>query len=435
VRRRLTLLVAATTSVVLLAFLLPFAAFIGDVAENRALDRALLAAQSLSGVVASGDSDLIGTELERARFEGFAVTVYLADGAEVGTRAPRDASIDDVVDGARTVIVDSAGGGKDVLQPVFTDEGDHVIRVAVSERQLSDGVERSRALLLALGLVLFVGSLLVADRLARSLTRPLDDLRGAAEQLAHGDLDTRVEPAGTAETREVGEAMNRLAGRIGELLAAEREQVADISHRLRTPVTVLRLDAESLRDPDERARITADVDEMTRHIDDVIREARRVQREGGRAACDATVVTRERVTFWAALAEDQHRALEVHLPEGECPVRLAADDLAVALDALLGNAVAHTPDGTSVRVTLAPQADGWSTLDVEDSGPGLPFQGAPARGDSRAGSTGLGLDIVRRTALASGGDLEAGRSADLGGAALRMRLGPPDRRQPARPDA
>jgi signal transduction histidine kinase len=87
--------------------------------------------------------------------------------------------------------------------------------------------------------------------------------------------------------------------------------------------------------------------------------------------------------------------------------------------------VAHTPEGTSVRVTLSAHADGTSTLAVEDSGPGLPFQGAPARGDSRAGSTGLGLDIVRRTALASGGDLDAGTSVDLGGAALRMTLGPP----------
>jgi signal transduction histidine kinase len=427
VRRRLTLLVAATSSVVLLAFLLPFAAFIGDVAQNRAEDRALLAAQSLSGVVATGNADVIGEELGRAASEGFTVTVYLPDGTEIGAAAPRGAAVDSAADNARSEVRDGEDGSRIVLQPVFTEGEDEpsVVRVLVPREDLVRGVTRARTVLLVLGVAIFLGSLLVADRLARSLTRPLDDLSDAAERLAGGDLDARVEPDGTAETREVGLAMNRLAGRIGELLAAEREQVADISHRLRTPVTVLRLDAESLSDPEERARLTADVDEMTRHIDDVIREARRVQREGGRAESDVIAVACERVAFWGALAEEQGRGLELQAPEGTRAVRLSADDLAVAIDALLGNAMAHTPEGTAMRVTVSPLPDGFTALTVEDSGPGLPFRGAPARGDSRAGSTGLGLDIVRRTALASGGDLEAARSQELGGALLRMTLGPP----------
>ena len=67
-----------------------------------------------------------------------------------------------------------------------------------------------------------------------------------AERLGRGDLDARVEPGGPDEVREVGAALNRLAARISELLAREREEVADLSHRLRTPVTALRLDVESL---------------------------------------------------------------------------------------------------------------------------------------------------------------------------------------------
>ena len=98
-----------------------------------------------------------------------------------------------------------------------------------------------------LGLVLIGLSLLVADRLARTITRPITDLARGADRLAHGDLTTRVRPDGPAEVREVGAAINLLAGRIGELLAGERESVADLSHRLRTPVTVLRLEVESLR--------------------------------------------------------------------------------------------------------------------------------------------------------------------------------------------
>ena len=93
---------------------------------------------------------------------------------------------------------------------------------------------------------LFVLSLVVADRLARSMTRPITELALTAERLGRGDLAARVEPAGPDEVREVGPALNRLAARISELLTRERESVADLSHRLRTPVTALRLDAEAL---------------------------------------------------------------------------------------------------------------------------------------------------------------------------------------------
>ena len=61
--------------------------------------------------------------------------------------------------------------------------------------------------------------------------------------------------------------------------AVEREAVADISHRLRTPVTALRLDSEALEDPDERARLMSDVDELDRTVGAIISDARRPVRE------------------------------------------------------------------------------------------------------------------------------------------------------------
>ena len=97
---------------------------------------------------------------------------------------------------------------------------------------------------------------------------------------------------GPPEVRRAGAGLNRLAVRIGELLAHERETVADLSHRLRTPLTALRIDAESLRDGAEMERLLADVGSVERTVSEIIREARR-QREGeggrgdgwGRGAC------------------------------------------------------------------------------------------------------------------------------------------------------
>jgi signal transduction histidine kinase len=130
----------------------------------------------------------------------------------------------------------------------------------------------------------------------------------------------------------------------------------------------------------------------------------------------------------------------VQIPPLALPVRASAEDLAASLDALLGNVFAHTSDGTPLMIEVHPQPPG-AVVVVEDGGPGLavPDPGAPtgptglARGSSGAGSTGLGLDVARRTAEASGGWLVLGRGP-LGGARVELYFGPPGgasgRRQP-----
>jgi signal transduction histidine kinase len=218
--------------------------------------------------------------------------------------------------------------------------------------------------------------------------------------------------------------VNRLATRIGELLAHERESVADLSHRLRTPVTALRLDADALPAGPDRERLVADVDELDRQVDALIREARRPEREGVRARCDARAVAEERVEFWRPLAEDQERVVTVDLVPGPCPVRAAQTDLEAALDALIGNVLSHTPDGTGLTVRLSAAPDGGAVLVVADEGPGFPDLSVLHRGRSGAGSTGLGLDIARRTAEATGGSLELGR-APGGGGQVVLHLGRP----------
>jgi len=177
--------------------------------------------------------------------------------------------------------------------------------------------------------------------------------------------------------------------------------------------------------PDERARLSTDIDELTRHVDAVIREARRTEREGAHAACDVTAVVREHVATWQALADDQGRPTRTAVPDNAMSARLTADDLGAALDALLGNVMAHTDESTAFAVTVERALDGFVRVVVEDGGPGLPAGDLMVRGRSDSGSTGLGLDIVRRTAEASGGSVTADRSPDLGGARITMLLGPP----------
>ncbi|MGY1808422.1 sensor histidine kinase [Blastococcus sp. SYSU D00669] len=414
-RRQITLLVAATTSVVLLAFLLPAAALVARVAEARALDSARQQLQFLVPTVGLDSADDVRGALAGLP-DGRTVAVRWVDGTwlrEAGATAPGETPTT-----AEEVEED---GGTRLVQPVRRADGSAVVEVLVPADELRAGVTRTWLVLAGLGLVLFLLALLVADRLARSLTRPVTELAGTATQLGTGDLAARVEPAGPAEVQEVGTALNRLAGRIGELLAAERESAADLAHRLRTPLTALRLDAESLP-PAERERILDDVDALARTVDEVISEARRPVREGLGAAADAVAVVGERVAFWSVLAEEERRDLALELPEAALPVRVAAADLGAAVDALLGNVFAHTPEGTAFRVAVRPRADGGAEVSVADSGPGVP-EASVERGRSGGGSTGLGLDIARRTAESSGGALRVTSSA--AGAVLTLSLGPP----------
>src|SRR5262249_23660890 len=146
------------------------------------------------------------------------------------------------------------------------------------------------------------------------------------------------------EVAEVGHALNRLAARITDLVAAERESLADLSHRLRTPLTALRLQADSLADPVEAGDVGAAVDPLGGAVASLIPEARRPS-EGSHEGADAVTVVGERVRFWSALADEQDRRLTVDVANGPLTVPVAATALGDAMDALLGNVFAHTPDG------------------------------------------------------------------------------------------
>jgi signal transduction histidine kinase len=145
-------------------------------------------------------------------------------------------------------------------------------------------------------------------------------------------------------------------------------------------------------------------------------------REGVQASCAAGQVVADRAAFWAVLLEDQGRPFVVEVLEAPDPARVTPDDLGAAVDALLQNALLHTPEGTAVRVTVRPAPGRCTEIVVADEGPGHPA-GALARGWSTAGSTGLGLDIARRTAEASGGRLVLAEGPE-GGARVTLLLGP-----------
>jgi signal transduction histidine kinase len=422
------MLVAATTTLVMLAFVIPLAALVERAADREGVAGAGIRAESVVPPVAGARDEVVGMAARAASGGGYAAVVRLPDGRTVGSPPGLWTGGSPAEDIRTTTLRRLADGSVVIDQPVFRDDGTAVVSVQVSGAVLDRGVLRSWVVLCGIGLALVALSLLVADRLARSLTRPVSDLASAAERLGRGDLSTPVLPEGPPEIREVGSAMNTMAERIAGLVDSEREAVADMSHRLRTPVTALRLNAENLADPDERARLTADVDELVLQVDAVIAQARRPAREvdevtGAHAVTDLVSVVRERMDFWQVLAEEQSRRVWVDLPSVPCLVSARPDDVRAALDALLDNVFAHTADATGFAVTVSPQPEGGALLTVLDDGEGFTDRAVLERGQSRAGSSGLGLDIAVKLAERSGGWAEIGDGRP--GAVVHLRLDGP----------
>ena len=424
-RLRIVLLVVAASSLVLVSFLVPLALVLRTLAADRAVSSATVKAQWMAPLVPTLGTSTLRTTVARvnAGEKTTPVTVFLPDETSLGAPAPRDASVRLAAKGRGRSFTTIVPGGVEVLVAAGgLSAGPAVIRTFVPDAQLQHGVARAWLLLAGVGLGLLALSVAVADQLARSLVRPLAGVARASDRLATGDLSARAELAGPPEVRRAGAGLNRLALRIGDLLAHERETVADLSHRLRTPMTALRIDAEPLRDYAEWTQVFDDLGALERTVDEVIREARRPARDG-HEACDAVAVVVERAAFWLPLAEDTDRAMTTELASGELPVRVSAEDLATCMDILLENVFAHTPEGAGLAIRLSRRAAGGAWLVVADDGPGFRSPDPTERGRSDGGSTGLGLDIARRIAESSGGTLAIGPSAS-GGGSVTVGLGP-----------
>jgi len=249
----------------------------------------------------------------------------------------------------------------------------------------------------------------------RPFTPVLDALRLLASAAGR-----RVRLRGPQELEALAASIDEASERTAQLLAKEREMIADVSHRLRTPLAALRLDADAIGAGPVADRIRSAVSTLGHDVDRIIQALQPRECESA-GTCDVASVVEARMAFWSAHAADQGRMLEVDVGEPAW-VPLASDALGAVVDALLENVFRHTPAAAPVGVSVMRHA-GWVTLVVEDGGTGVADpSSALHRGSSGGGSTGLGLDIARAAAEATGGTihLERGR---LGGARVRLRFG------------
>ncbi len=293
--------------------------------------------------------------------------------------------------------------------------------------------------LYALALAFFIG------RLGRRIRPPLERLRAALDAQARGKPQPVGDCGGVQELQRIGRSLDELSARLAE---SERERaemdrerqrmIANISHDLKTPVTVIAGYVDALADgkvpPAEQERYLAAIRTRTEALTRLINafhEYSKVdhpqfglqQRE-----LDLCEYLRE---YLANQYDTIHLAgftLEVSIPETPCPCSLDPFQFGRALDNLMGNALRYNRLGTLLTVTLALEP-GWAVLTVADNGEGIPADRAAAifepfvvGSDARTGGgSGLGLSITRRLVELHGGTITLDNHPGEG-AAFHIRL-------------
>lgn len=429
---RLAAIAAGMTTVIALVFLIPLGIVLRDDAREAAISEAARRGAAVAGAAAAtGDPKAVTAAIAAA---GGDIYVHGMESGGAPHAVPGDVAR--AAAGAGPIVADAIGGLVR-LEPVTVEGEVAVVEVFVPDAALGKGNNRTWLLLIALAAGLILATVLVVDRLAMKAVTAARNLVKAAMAVGDGDLELRVQPSGPRELAEAGYAFNRMADRLVTSRTDERELVADLSHRLRTPLTVLRLDADALDSDDTSIggfsdaeldkrrtirRIRQAIVTLEGEIDVLIKTTRKtIAQENGPGSCDAAEVVRERMVFWSQLAGDQNREHRVVGAHTRIPVPVPRAELAAALDAVIGNVFRYTPQGTAFEVGIS-RRDGYVAVRVDDAGPGIANPDrALRRGMSDRGSTGLGLDIARRVAQQADGSVSIDR-AHMGGASVMMLL-------------
>jgi signal transduction histidine kinase len=319
-----------------------------------------------------------------------------------------------------------------VAQPV-RDGGDVVGALVTSSdtRDVQRGIWYSWGILAAGGVVTALLALLVADRTAGWVLRPVQAVDRAMQQMGTGRLDERIPPsAGPPELQAVIARFNDMAERVEHLMRRQQEFVANASHELRNPLNalMLRIEALALTVPADHSveveHVRAEAERMAQILDALLLLADDAAR-GPVQPVDVSALVAQHAHGWHLLDARPFRT------EGTDVERWAAVDptaLGSALDTIVDNAVKFSPPSDPVEVSVVEsESAGIVEILVRDHGPGVPVEHLErlterfwrSPGHSAVRGSGLGLAIASELLASAGGGLRLELPDDGG---LRARL-------------
>jgi signal transduction histidine kinase len=397
-RRRITLLAAATAMLAVLLLALPLGIFVshGYVNDERLeLQRAAAtAAASLRG-----DHPALGS-LRVDRSEVTA-TVYDGAGRVIDGTGPAQGGplVRKALHGAEA----TGTLGSDIAVAAPISDGDNVIAVVLLRSDLNAAHHRGLLawlVIAAIGISAVLVSAGGALLLAKRLSAPLERLRHAARRIGAGDLGARVPLSGVAEFDTLAATLNDSAARIQTMLGRERSLSAEVSHQLRTPISGLRLELDALR---ASAAPTAAIesahaalDRLETIITDVIALARDLPVPQTANVADLIRGAEQR---WHGPLATATRPLRVIIPPGLSEnIAISTPAAAQILDVFIDNARRHGRGAVTINVRAV---EGVVAVDVSDEGPALVHEAHVLfRHRDGARSGGIGLPFARKLAEA-----------------------------------
>lgn len=290
-----------------------------------------------------------------------------------------------------------------------------------------------------LGFMLLLLLLIIfgAGRGVRRVAAPIGDVMDAAERVAGGDYAVRVPERGPPEVLALTRAFNTMVARLQVTDERRRSLLADISHDLRTPLTVIQGNLEGLlegvypRDDVhlgpvlEETRLLARLVEDLRTLALVETGALKLERE----PVDMGALTADAVASFQGHASEAGVSLKTEIAQNLPTVHVDAFRIREVFENLLANALRYTPRGGEIRVAcrlVNGRAGQEIVVSVKDTGPGIAEADLPhvfdrfyKSRDSRG--SGLGLTIAKNLVVAHGGEIAA--ESELGrGTLIRFSL-------------
>jgi signal transduction histidine kinase len=313
--------------------------------------------------------------------------------------------------------------------------------------EVDDNVALIRRQILIAGAIALVAASLAGFFASGPVSRRVQRLRGAAEQVAEGDFEQTIPIESSDELGQLARAFNEMQNRLARLDHARKEFIANASHELRTPIFSLGgfvelLETEKLSAAERRAfvsemraqierlqKLTADLLDLSKLDADVI--------ELSPKSVDLKKLARDVASEFRPAAKAHDSTLQVR-GRGQAIALADRDRVAQIIRILLDNALTHTPEGTKVTVT-AVSGNGAAELIVGDDGKGIDKRSLERvfdrfySGDTATGS-GLGLAIAAELAARMDGALQAVSQRGYTAFTLSLPLAGPERpgRQPAK---
>lgn len=301
---------------------------------------------------------------------------------------------------------------------------------AVSIGQDRAAVWSVTRLQLEVGAVALLLASLLGWLLAGRVLRPIRETTAIARRITDADLSERLPvPSGGDEVSEMAATFNAMLDRLQDTFSRQRQFLADAGHELRTPITVIQgnLDTLSTADPDDIETLTVVADElarMTRLVDELALLASSARPDFLQPA--PTDLTRLSASLQSKVHAVADRRWTI-TPNAHGVVVLDPQRVTQAILQLVSNAVAHTPEQSPIELLLE-TTDRELQIAVIDHGPGIPaaerariFERFVRLHGDRDGSTGLGLSIVAAIVEAHGGRVTVSDTPG-GGATMTLHI-------------